>query len=343
MTAEVQKKRRSTGRATLSDVAKLAGVGTMTVSRALRMPEMVSDKLREKIQNAVDELGYLPNLAASNLASASSNTIAMIVPSFCEPGCTEVFAGLQQILQPAGYHILISESQYFPEREKTLVETFLPYNLAAVILLGIEHTQQTVRLLKNANIPVIEIGAMRQNPIDMNIGIDVIATMNHLVENVISRGYENLGLLCATQESWLFQQHLGGWHKALLRRHISPHRVINAAEPPSFSVGARLLPEFILNWPEIDALICTSDELACGALYECQRRHIYVPTQLAVAGFGGSDISEVCQPPLTTINVPYQEIGVKAGQTLIQRLQDESVKIIDLPSVNSLLKIRSSI
>ena len=93
------RKRRSTGKVTLADVAQLAGVGTMTVSRALRTPEQVSDKLREKIEAAVQELGYMPNLAASALASASSWTIAMVVPNLSEAGCSEMFAGLQQVLQ----------------------------------------------------------------------------------------------------------------------------------------------------------------------------------------------------------------------------------------------------
>lgn len=83
------RKRRSTGKVTLADVAQLAGVGTMTVSRALRTPEQVSDKLREKIEAAVQELGYMPNLAASALASASSWTIAMVVPNLSEAGCSE--------------------------------------------------------------------------------------------------------------------------------------------------------------------------------------------------------------------------------------------------------------
>ncbi len=74
----------------------------MTVSRALRTPEQVSDKLREKIEAAVNELGYMPNLTASALASASSHTIAMVVPNPAEAGCTEMFAGLQHVLQPAG-------------------------------------------------------------------------------------------------------------------------------------------------------------------------------------------------------------------------------------------------
>lgn len=129
----INKKRRSTGRVTLADVAQLAGVGSMTVSRALRTPEQVSDKLREKIEEAVSQLGYLPNQAASSLASASSNTIAMIVPSLSESGCAEMFAGLQKVLQPAGYQIMLAESQHRIEREEKLLETLLSYNLAAAI------------------------------------------------------------------------------------------------------------------------------------------------------------------------------------------------------------------
>ncbi|ATA21376.1 LacI family transcriptional regulator [Gibbsiella quercinecans] len=320
----IGKKRRSTGKVTLADVAQLAGVGTMTVSRALRTPEQVSDKLREKIEAAINKLGYLPNLAASSLASASSYTVAMVVPSLSEFGCASMFAGLQHVLQPAGYQIMLAESQHHLEREEKLLETLLSYNLAAAVLLSVEHSQNTRNALKVANIPVVEIGAIREDPIDMNIGIDYVAAMYHLTQTVIASGYQNVGLLCANQEQWIFQQHLQGWHKALLHNHMSPHRVINAALPASFSIGAQQLPEFLLAWPELDALVCAADELACGALYECQRRHIKVPDQLAIVGFGNSDASQVCQPPLTTMTVPHKEIGIQAGKALLARLNDEA-------------------
>lgn len=114
----ITRKRRSTGKVTIADVAQLAGVGTMTVSRALRTPEQVSDKLREKIEAAVNELGYMPNLTASALASASSHTIAMVVPNLAEAGCTEMFAGLQHVLQPAGYQIILAESRHRLNKKK---------------------------------------------------------------------------------------------------------------------------------------------------------------------------------------------------------------------------------
>ncbi|HHL4567261.1 TPA: LacI family DNA-binding transcriptional regulator [Escherichia coli] len=318
----ITRKRRSTGKVTIADVAQLAGVGTMTVSRALRTPEQVSDKLREKIEAAVNELGYMPNLTASALASASSHTIAMVVPNLAEAGCTEMFAGLQHVLQPAGYQIILAESRHRLEQEEKLLETLLASNIAAAILLSVEHNSTVRHLLKNASIPVIEIGAIRTDPIDINIGIDNVAAMFELTDMLVQRGYQNIGLLCANQEQWSFQQHLQGWYKAMLRHHMSPNRVINAALPPVFSTGASQLPEFLLAWPELDALVCVSDELACGVLYECQRRRIKVPDELAVVGFGDSDVSKVCQPSLTTMAVPHRKIGLEAGNVLLERIKE---------------------
>ncbi|HCO4267942.1 TPA: LacI family DNA-binding transcriptional regulator [Escherichia coli] len=318
----ITRKRRSTGKVTIADVAQLAGVGTMTVSRALRTPEQVSDKLREKIEAAVNELGYMPNLTASALASASSHTIAMVVPNLAEAGCTEMFAGLQHVLQPAGYQIILAESRHRLEQEEKLLETLLASNIAAAILLSVEHNSTVRHLLKNASIPVIEIGAIRTDPIDINIGIDNVAAMFELTDMLVQRGYQNIGLLCANQEQWIFQQHLQGWYKVMLRHHMSPNRVINAALPPVFSTGASQLPEFLLAWPELDALVCVSDELACGVLYECQRRRIKVPDELAVVGFGDSDVSKVCQPSLTTMAVPHRKIGLEAGNVLLERIKE---------------------
>lgn len=315
------RKRRSTGKVTLADVAQLAGVGTMTVSRALRTPGQVSEKLREKINAAVTSLGYTPNLTASALASASSYCIAVVVPDLNQSGFTAMLSGVQRVLQPAGYQIMLAVLPR--QQEERLLETLPVSNLAAVILPGVGHSETLRHWLKNVPIPVLEIGAVCADPIDINIGIDNAAAISALTQMLIQRGYQNIGLLCANQEQWIFQQLLQGWYKTMLRNHMSPYRVINAAAPPIFSTGAAQLAEFLLAWPELDALVCVSDELACGALYECQRRHIKVPDKLAIVGFGDSDISHVCQPPLTTIGIPHYKMGIEAAHALLARLREQ--------------------
>ncbi len=146
------------------------------------------------------------------------------------------------------------------------------------MLLSVEHSENVRNWLQNASIPVMEIGAVRADPIDMNIGIDHAAAMFELTEMLITRGYQNIGLLCANQEKWVFQQHLQGWYKAMLRHHRSPDRVINAASSPTFSTGAAQLPEFLLacrnwtrwcvnrmNWPVV---CCMS---ASGGVSKCRK------------------------------------------------------------------------
>jgi DNA-binding LacI/PurR family transcriptional regulator len=334
------RKRRSTGRATLADVAKRASVGTMTVSRALRQPDRVSDKLREKIFSAVAELGYIPNYSASALASASSNVVAVVTSSLTEYGHAEMIAGVQEVLIPAGYQLMLAESQNQEEREQKLLETFMSYNLAAVILFDARHTDSTYELLSHAQLPVAELGATVDNPLDINIGIDNASVVYRLTEHLISLGYSKIGLMCAAQKQWVSQQRLRGWHRAMLDNNLSTTRVISTHAPSNFSTGANLLPELVLNWPDMDALICSSDELACGAIFECQRRKIRVPKDLAIVGFGDSDVGKVCQPPLTTVAVPHREIGVQAGIALLERLQGEEASA-QKPIVSALCKRES--
>jgi DNA-binding LacI/PurR family transcriptional regulator len=145
------RKRRSTGKVTLADVAQLAGVGTMTVSRALRTPEQVSDKLREKIEAAVQELGYMPNLAASALASASSWTIAMVVPNLSEAAARRCSPGYSRCCSLPDIRSCWQNPSIVLNRKRKLLETLLASNIAAAILLSVEHTDTVRHWLKNAS------------------------------------------------------------------------------------------------------------------------------------------------------------------------------------------------
>ncbi|WP_392559082.1 LacI family DNA-binding transcriptional regulator [Orbus mooreae] len=337
------KKRRNTGQITLSDVAKLAGVGTMTVSRALRTPEQVSDKLRKKIESAVNTLGYKPNIAASLLASASANNLIVIVINrIFDNGSKIILDALQSRLTEQGYVTLIIESLHYYGREEQLLESIYNNNLAAIVLFYLEKNSPISRLINNKHIPTLHIGHEIKESSQTNITVDNMLAMSILTEHVIKKGYRHIGLLCGNHEHLIFQQRLHGWHKTMLAHHLPTHRVINAAKPANFTTGSQLLADFILNWPEIDALICTTDELACGVLYECQRRHIRVPYQLAVTGFGDSEFSQVSTPPLTTISLPYQQMGENAAVALLEQLKVETTKD-KITLLSPMIKARASL
>ncbi|MBC9129765.1 LacI family DNA-binding transcriptional regulator [Frischella sp. Ac13] len=339
------KKRRNTGQITLFDVAKYAGVGTMTVSRALRTPERVSDKLRKKIQTAIDDLGYKPNVVASLLASASANRlIAVVTTKICDHSTRILLNSLQTSLAKDGYTTLIIETYHYHKNEAQLINALYSQNLAAIVLFYVENPTIIEKIVHRKTLPIINIGIQSYSCININIQPDDSLAMLMLTEYVIKQGYRHIGLLCANQQYHLFQQRLHGWHRAMLAHHLPTHRIINAAKPASFATGSELLPEMLLNWPELDALICTTDELAGGVLNECHRRHIRVPYQLAVCGFGDSEFSQVCVPPLTTVALPAELMGQHTATLLLKQIcPDIDDTETDLSFLIPIIKTRASL
>ncbi len=116
-----------------------------------------------------------------------------------------------------------------------------------------------------------------------------------------------------------------GWQKARLDNYLSPDAIINTSERPSFSTGAAMLGEMLLHWPELAALICVNDELAAGVLFECQRRHLSVSGKLAVAGFDDLDVARVCYPALTSVRIPYHQMGQEAAALILRQLAGDEV------------------
>lgn len=305
------KHRRSSGKVTLADVAKLAGVGQMTVSRALRMPELVSETLREKIQRAVETLGYVPNSAARELASQNSRNIVIVTSSITSTENTLILNGLQKALNDTDMQLVILIAG-----KKNWLRELINYAPAAIVLINLDVPQLERNWIANSGLPCIEIGSKQSHLLGINVCVDVKSAVEMMIDYLIKQGYLEIGLLCANQELAIFQQYLASWHKTLLSRFRDPHLILHSGEPPSFSCGAKLFNDALLTWGKIDALIFLSDELACGALFEAQRKHYSIPYKTAIAGLGGLEVGEVAYPKLTTIHIPYESLGKVAGEKL---------------------------
>ncbi|MDC0609620.1 LacI family transcriptional regulator [Vibrio sp.] len=334
------RKRRSTGSVTLADVAKRAGVGTMTVSRALRTPELVSDKLRDKIQNVVDELGYIPNKAAGVLASAQSYSIALIVPSLSEKSCAFFLPSFQQALNKAGYQLLLGYSDYSTAQEETLLSTFLESRPAGVVLFGHEHTQRTHQLLDSSNTQVLEISDQSSKANYLNIGFDYFdvgkSGTNHLIEN----GFNNIGFIGSRGDHFTLQHQLHGWQSAMIEHYLAPDHFLTTPDAPSSQLGAEGLAKLLLQDSTLNALVCSHEDIAIGALFECHRRMLKVPRDMAIVCLDGSNMGEHAYPSLTCAEFNYEGMGEKAAVKLLKAINGES---LDMSTVLEFkLKCRAS-
>ncbi|MEZ8099330.1 LacI family DNA-binding transcriptional regulator [Vibrio bivalvicida] len=322
------RKRRSTGKVTLADVAKKAGVGSMTVSRALRTPDLVSDKLREKIQQVVDELGYIPNKAAGALASAESYSIALILPSLIDKSCALFLPSFQQTLNKAGYQLILGYSDYSVDQEEKLLSTFLESRPAGVVLFGGEHSKRTHQLLEAANTPVLEIAELTSTAQYLNIGVDHFDIGKTCTKHIIEQGFNNIGFIGARGEHSTLQRKLHGWQSAMIENYLTPDHFLTTHEAPSSQLGAEGLAKLLLRDSTLNALVCSHEEIAIGALFECHRRVLKVPTDIAIICLEGSSMAEHAYPSLTCAEVDYERMGTKAAEKLLHQIKGDLVESV---------------
>src|SRR5450830_248555 len=189
------RKRRGSGRATIHDVAHLAGVGSITVSRYFKQPELVSTALCEKISLAVKTLSYVPNLAAGGLASTHSRIVGMVIPNISGPIFAHTIQSFSDTLNAHGYQLLLASSYFSIEQEEQAVRAFLGWSPAALVVTGQYHSKGTLQLLNAANIPVVETWDYQPKRKYMQVGFSHHRVGEQAAHYLFGKGYERIAFV----------------------------------------------------------------------------------------------------------------------------------------------------
>lgn len=317
-------------RPTLQDIADRVGATKMTVSRCLRDPATVSEGLRERIFSAAEQVGYIPNRAPDLLSRATSHSIGVLVPSLTNQVFADVLVGIEAVTVPAGYHLMLSHYGYSQELEERSLASLLSYNVDGVILSDSRHTSRTRRMLETAGIPTVEIMDSRSPPLHQAVGFDNVAASYDMVSEMIRRGRRHV-LYLAVRLDERTRQREEGYRQAMVEWGLTP-ATLHRSQRSSYSVGAALLGEILAEHPETDAIFCTNDDVAVGAYFECLRRGVRVPEQMAIAGFHGHDVGQVMTPRLASVITPRQAIGERAARSLLAGIggRPDAERVIDL-------------
>jgi LacI family transcriptional regulator, gluconate utilization system Gnt-I transcriptional repressor len=307
----------------MEDVARLAGVSLITVSRMLREPDRVAEGTRKRISAAIAATGYVPNLVAGALKSSRTGMIACVVPSVDHSFVADVIRGASDVLRPLGYHVLLATSDFSAAEEEDLVRTFLSRRPDAMILTGQTHTPETRRMLAAARIPVVEVGNLSDEAIDRVVGYSNIEASRALTATLIGRGCRRIGYLVqrGVEENDRVQDRLAGYRSALHASGLGAGPLVEVDF--SYAGGAEGLARVLADDPTVDGLCCSNDVIAIGALFECQRRGLQVPSDMALAGFDDQEISSAIKPALSSVRVPRAEMGRRAGDLIRRLLEGE--------------------
>lgn len=301
------------------DVAAAAGVAPMTVSRVINTPDRVSPETAMRVKAAIERLGYVPNLIAGGLSSRRSRMVAAIVPTIAHPMFADLVQTFNDALRQAGYEVMLSLSGYGDDEAQ--VRALLGRRPDALLITGASHSKATTQMLIEAQIPVVEIWDVAEQPIDMLVGFDHAEVGAAVAAFFLEKGHDRFAVFSADDSRALTRRR--GFTEAVIRGGgiVLADPVLPA--PSTIMAGRAAMRSLAPLMDRRTALFCSSDLLAFGAITEARLHAIDVPDRLAVCGFGNFELSAANEPAFTTVNVEGAETGQTAAAFLLRRLAGE--------------------
>jgi LacI family gluconate utilization system Gnt-I transcriptional repressor len=315
-------------KANLEDIAKLTGVSKMTVSRVLRGGAGFSDVTRDKVLQAAERLGYIPNrLAAAFGSDQASTLVGMCVPRLTSGLFGHVLDGVDRALTRLGFQLMIGANDHSPIEEEAWVRQVVSWRPAGLILSARNHTPATVDLLRKTATPVVEIWDLTTSPIDLAVGFSHRDCGMEMGQHLIRRGRRKAGFVGALARADVMgSSRLEGFRAALAQagHPLADQEIL--LDAPGFYAGYYGLETLLARRPDLDSVYFHNDEMAIGGLAFCQSRGLRVPEDIGIAGWGGMEAASILPKRLTTTMVPTTAIGKAAAEALATRLTGAEVR-----------------
>lgn len=299
----------------------------MTVSRVINTPDRVSPETTARVREAIDRLGYVPNLVAGGLSSRKTRMVAAIVPTIAHPMFASVVQSFSDAMRHAGYQVMLSICGYGDNDDDALFRALLGRRPDALLITGSGYSPAALQMLIEARIPVVEIWDMSSRPIDMLIGFDHAQVGANVAAFFLAKGHQRFAMLTAGDSRALARARgftetaakAGG--SILLDQQIPP--------PSTILAGRTGLLALLPYLDQRCAVFCSSDLIAFGLVTEARVQGVPVPEHVAVCGFGDFELSAMNEPPITSVSLESAGTGRTAAAFLLRRLAGEAPRDAD--------------
>ena len=327
---------------TLKDVALHANVSKQTISRVINNKEEVAGPTRQRVLEVIRELGYQPNSLARSLVTSRSMVIGLVVPDISLPFYPEIARGVEDGASEAGYSVFLCNVAGRPARELQALERFHGHRVAGVIVCNSLLDDETLEraVVGFAHVVLVNRELDRVSGTVIWPGYDRGAAL--ATEHLIAGGRCAIAYLGIDRDNRVDQDKLKGYRTALDRAGLpfDPQRV--ARFPPTFQGGYDAMASLVGRGVEVDGIFAFNDLMAIGAMRYAATHDIAIPRQVAIVGFGGSDVASMVTPALSTIAVPLYAIGVTAVKELLDLIDSKGQDRRQVHSAPQLLVRESS-
>lgn len=306
---------------TINDVAKYAKVSRATVSRVLNQNPKVDAKLRSRVLDAINALGYQPNRAARRLRAQSSNVIGLVISDIQNPYFLSVTRGVEDAASAQQMSLILCNSDENPDKERMYLQVMEAERVAGLIIVPAHSDNaQDLNKLKKAGIPIILLDRAVKNVQVDTICVDNERGAYEAVNHLIELGYRRIATITGSLQLTTGQERYQGYLKALKAAGIAVNEELVKFGDFKTESGYRLVQE-LMNAPEPpDAIFVANNLMSLGALRALLEQNIHVPEDVALVGFDDLPWSGELYSPLTAVSQPTYELGQEAVSLLLRRL-----------------------
>ena len=317
----------SNSRVRVTDVAKLADCAPATVSRVLNNPGKVSPDKRIRVERAMLELGYVRNYAARALRSQRSNMVGVLIPTLDYALYAQMVGAANATFSQAGISTLIATYDYDLDSELKEAKLLLERGTEGLILVGDNHRPGLNKMLEQFGVPYVCTYVSNPKSMHPSVGFDNAAAAAKLAKHLVQLGHRNICVMSGiTKDNDRTTGRLEGIRSELQRHSIELSESMITESPYSISEGRKACALLVSrNDSKPTAIICGNDVLALGALVECRSLGLKVPEEISIVGFDNLELSMHSNPPLTTIDVPAEQMGTAAAGYILRSLNGELV------------------
>lgn len=309
-------------RPTLEDVAEAAGVSTATVSRCLNTPQRVVEKTRVRVEAAIVQLGYTPNLGARMMAAKRTMTIGAIIPTMENAIFARGLQAFQEELHQRGYTLLVSSTAYRAEAEAEQIRTLVARGADGLLLIGHERAHEIYEFLDGRGVPALVAWSYAEDGRLRSIGFDNRLAMQALTEKVLALGHTRIAMIAGISEgNDRARERIEGFRAALRTQGQDDAAFTVIESSYGIAEGGGAFDALMRGGTRPTAVICGNDVLAAGALMRAKAWNLRVPEDVSITGFDNIELARIVSPSLTTVQVPHREMGHRAAMALVDMVE----------------------
>lgn len=330
------------GQPTIKDVAKLAGVSISTVSRVMNNSKPVSPEAKRKVLDAINKLDFKPNELARSLVMRKSNLLGVIVSDLGIEYMAQLVRGAEEIGRVYKYDILLSSSYGSEDAINNAIDFLATKQVEGLVIISENISDESLLKLREARMPFVLLDKYYFSKNLHTVKIDYEKEEYKLIKYLLDSGHENVLLLETKDDNIVKKAKIEGYKKAIEENKKKSFviEIDGLTSNDGYNIGKEVIDLCKKN--KISAVACENDEVAIGFIDYCADNGINVPNDLTVTGFGDRSIASIYRPNLTTVAIPYYDIGAIAIRALIKRIKDEDDILTEDWIIDANLKIRQS-